>query len=256
MIPNVLEDHFTCPICFEIMEDPSTTSCGHNFCMKCINNININKLECAICRTNLYNEKLTINFQMKNAIAALKTLSTQNKSSNINNNINDNNISSNNNNFIPETKTNFSFKIPNPSKQFNIYNSTNEYNCFFSSSRIKRRHCEIDNIQLDTSYNHYRVETPINNANKVIDNYLTNILSDCENRTNNINNSNNSNNIDNTNISIITMNNNNQLNTENNNSNNLIDQICYLNNINGYCMTSMNQVQASPYNRMKRFKFN
>ncbi|XP_063051882.1 E3 ubiquitin-protein ligase TRIM47-like [Engraulis encrasicolus] len=31
------EDSFTCPVCLELLRDPVTILCGHNFCMRCIN---------------------------------------------------------------------------------------------------------------------------------------------------------------------------------------------------------------------------
>ncbi|KAM9837781.1 E3 ubiquitin-protein ligase TRIM21-like [Aulostomus maculatus] len=46
------EDHFLCSICLEVLAEPVTTSCGHNFCRYCITvnwNIN-NKYQCPMCK--------------------------------------------------------------------------------------------------------------------------------------------------------------------------------------------------------------
>ncbi|XP_062850534.1 tripartite motif-containing protein 16-like [Trichomycterus rosablanca] len=34
---SVAQDEFSCSVCLETLEDPVTTSCGHSFCMVCIN---------------------------------------------------------------------------------------------------------------------------------------------------------------------------------------------------------------------------
>ncbi|XP_060743804.1 E3 ubiquitin/ISG15 ligase TRIM25-like [Tachysurus vachellii] len=34
---SVGQDHFSCSVCLDLLNDPVTTPCGHNFCMVCIN---------------------------------------------------------------------------------------------------------------------------------------------------------------------------------------------------------------------------
>ncbi|CAO2636280.1 E3 ubiquitin-protein ligase TRIM31 [Lemmus lemmus] len=48
---KLLED-MTCPICMEILQDPVTIDCGHNFCLQCINQVGktTENLQCPLCR--------------------------------------------------------------------------------------------------------------------------------------------------------------------------------------------------------------
>ncbi|CAO2636279.1 E3 ubiquitin-protein ligase TRIM31 [Lemmus lemmus] len=48
---KLLED-MTCPICMEILQDPVTIDCGHNFCLQCINQVGktTENLQCPLCK--------------------------------------------------------------------------------------------------------------------------------------------------------------------------------------------------------------
>ena len=51
----------TCPICRCEFDDPVVTSCGHNFCYECINevlNLSSFKKECPICRAQISNSEI------------------------------------------------------------------------------------------------------------------------------------------------------------------------------------------------------
>jgi hypothetical protein len=68
---NMLEELFTCPICYSVMNEPVTTICGHNFCQACIN---MSGNECPICRKKLSKYEITPNYQIKDNIEKLKKL--------------------------------------------------------------------------------------------------------------------------------------------------------------------------------------
>ncbi|XP_063051921.1 E3 ubiquitin/ISG15 ligase TRIM25-like [Engraulis encrasicolus] len=49
------EDSFTCPVCLELLRDPVTIPCGHNFCMRCIKGCwdqedSKRKYNCPLCK--------------------------------------------------------------------------------------------------------------------------------------------------------------------------------------------------------------
>lgn len=71
MSSKILEEYFLCPICIEIMKNPITTVCGHNFCRDCIDQ----RLKyCPICKKDVdFSEKI-INYTLKNVIESIKNL--------------------------------------------------------------------------------------------------------------------------------------------------------------------------------------
>ncbi len=71
MSVKFLEEFFTCPICIEILNDPLTTVCGHNYCKSCVRfNLHI----CPMCKKEVNFSQLNINFQLKNIIDSIRNL--------------------------------------------------------------------------------------------------------------------------------------------------------------------------------------
>lgn len=68
---KILEEFFTCPICIEILNNPITTICGHNYCKACVS-FNLNS--CPICKREVNFSHLNINFQLKNIIDSIRNL--------------------------------------------------------------------------------------------------------------------------------------------------------------------------------------
>ena len=71
---KLLEEFFSCPICLDILQEPTTTICGHNFCSNCIKKTNY---ECAVCRKILVEEGVSINYQIKNILESTKNLNDE-----------------------------------------------------------------------------------------------------------------------------------------------------------------------------------
>ncbi|XP_028671235.1 tripartite motif-containing protein 16-like isoform X1 [Erpetoichthys calabaricus] len=52
---SLSQDEFTCSVCLELLKDPASTACGHNFCLDCIQqywdqNSNMGVFNCPQCR--------------------------------------------------------------------------------------------------------------------------------------------------------------------------------------------------------------
>lgn len=70
--------HFSCPICFELINEATITRCGHTYCSKCIQkSIEINK-KCPKCNQSLTTEQTFPNFLL-NELISKYTLEQQEK---------------------------------------------------------------------------------------------------------------------------------------------------------------------------------
>ena len=53
IIPHPNVEFLTCPVCYNIFDEPITLSCGHTFCRGCM----LKCVQCAICKSHLFHEK-------------------------------------------------------------------------------------------------------------------------------------------------------------------------------------------------------
>lgn len=66
---NDIKALFSCPICLEILFNPITTICGHNFCRDCINTSLLSIKNCPCCRVDIGNiQNYEVNKQLKDII--------------------------------------------------------------------------------------------------------------------------------------------------------------------------------------------
>ena len=69
-LADSLEKELTCPICFNLFEEPKVLPCQHNFCGNCMESLlqrneSIFKLECPICRDPFKREDIKSSFSMR-----------------------------------------------------------------------------------------------------------------------------------------------------------------------------------------------
>lgn len=156
-INKYIQEHFTCPICYEILKNPITTICGHNFCKSCII---ANNLECAYCKTTLKACEITINYQIKNFIEETLEKGSKNqkcnsKSNEIYNEIKEPNfynlecknfnlwMDSQENSLTPLNKNEFKDNKITRINKYNLDNSNTNYESYINNSdniKAKRNH--------------------------------------------------------------------------------------------------------------------
>lgn len=54
-LASQLQEDVTCPICMEILQDPVTIDCGHNFCLQCISQVGkmSESILCPLCKLSV-----------------------------------------------------------------------------------------------------------------------------------------------------------------------------------------------------------
>uniref|UniRef100_A0A8C4TN70 Uncharacterized protein n=1 Tax=Erpetoichthys calabaricus TaxID=27687 RepID=A0A8C4TN70_ERPCA len=76
--PSLSTDHYTCPVCLEVLNVPVTIPCGHSYCMECINKHwdrsgLMGTYRCPQCRMEFHpRPKLHKNLTLTNMIGELK----------------------------------------------------------------------------------------------------------------------------------------------------------------------------------------
>ncbi|KAM4619181.1 E3 ubiquitin-protein ligase TRIM39-like [Polymixia lowei] len=73
------EEQFQCPICLDVLTDPVTTSCGHNFCKACITKYwdNADHCQCPMCKNHFEKRPdLKVNAFISEMTSQFKKLAT------------------------------------------------------------------------------------------------------------------------------------------------------------------------------------
>ena len=67
-----VDEEFNCSICWNLMCQPVTTTCGHTFCKACLQSTLRHKRECIMCRTPVFQQtcirQLPVNIMLQNII--------------------------------------------------------------------------------------------------------------------------------------------------------------------------------------------
>ncbi|XP_040843458.1 E3 ubiquitin-protein ligase TRIM31-like [Ochotona curzoniae] len=72
-----LQQEVTCPICLDILQDPVTIGCGHNFCHVCITkhmDASREFFKCPLCNSSMKNDAYAPNWQLENLAKKIESL--------------------------------------------------------------------------------------------------------------------------------------------------------------------------------------
>ncbi|XP_058522843.1 E3 ubiquitin-protein ligase TRIM31-like isoform X3 [Ochotona princeps] len=72
-----LQQEVSCPICLDILQDPVTIDCGHNFCHGCITQLrktSENFLQCPICKSSMRKDTFSPNWLLGNLVERIQAI--------------------------------------------------------------------------------------------------------------------------------------------------------------------------------------
>ncbi|XP_062043131.1 E3 ubiquitin-protein ligase TRIM31 [Lepus europaeus] len=75
--PTDLQQEVICPICLEILQDPVTTDCGHNFCLQCITQVSeasADFFKCPLCNSSVRKNAFTRNWLLVNLVDRIQAM--------------------------------------------------------------------------------------------------------------------------------------------------------------------------------------
>ncbi|XP_061050893.1 E3 ubiquitin-protein ligase TRIM31 [Eubalaena glacialis] len=72
-----LQEEVICPICMDILQDPATIDCGHNFCLRCITQIGEegdSLLKCPLCNKIVRRDTIASNWLLVNLVEKIQAM--------------------------------------------------------------------------------------------------------------------------------------------------------------------------------------
>ncbi|XP_021079341.1 E3 ubiquitin-protein ligase TRIM31 [Mesocricetus auratus] len=71
-----LQEEVTCPICLEILQEPVTIDCGHNFCQECISQVGktTENLQCPLCKVTVSKNTFRPNKQLASLAETIRSM--------------------------------------------------------------------------------------------------------------------------------------------------------------------------------------
>ncbi|XP_058522671.1 E3 ubiquitin-protein ligase TRIM31-like isoform X2 [Ochotona princeps] len=75
--PSNMQQEVTCPICLDILQDPVTIGCGHNFCRGCITQLGEtcdNFLQCPLCKRSMRKDAFASNWLLGSLVERIQTM--------------------------------------------------------------------------------------------------------------------------------------------------------------------------------------